>query len=283
MRPACGAHGQRQQGCRTRRVGRGSVSGIVEGGVVGLACSRRSSSDRMCPIVKIPPDRRHSTREGALPPIRWADSSRLGARPHRQQASSRSWSPLPPPINVARNSHAISSNVEFTSLELQRFRVISKSDRGKLRATFVWRLSGHCPRVAWLGPCLEARPCSPTLRPLRLGVSRAGDGGFASLEASLRRVAGVSRLYWCNSPRLVAVRSRFGAVWRPRARRGTQVASTPRRTTPLTLSIHTRPCVRPHIRHVGAFTPHDETSTSNTDCSAPASRKVTTKTTRFVL
>ena len=30
-----------------------------------------------------------------------------------------------------------------------------------------------------------------------------GDGGFAALEASLRRVAGVSRLYWCNSPRLV--------------------------------------------------------------------------------
>ena len=26
------------------------------------------------------------------------------------------------------------------------------------------------------------------------------DGGFAPLEASLRRVAGVSRPYWCNSP-----------------------------------------------------------------------------------
>ena len=102
---------------------------------------------------------------------------------------------LPPPINVARNSQAISSNVESTSLELQRFRVILKSDRGKLRATFVWSLSGRRPRVAWLGPCLEARPCSPTLRPLRLGVCRADDGGFAALEASLRRVAGVSRLY----------------------------------------------------------------------------------------
>ena len=29
-------------------------------------------------------------------------------------------------------------------------------------------------------------------------------GGFAALEALLRRVAGVSRLYWCNSPRLAA-------------------------------------------------------------------------------
>ena len=36
----------------------------------------------------------------------------------------------------------------------------------------------------------------------------AGDkgGGFAALGALLRRVAGVSRLYWCNSPRLLAVR-----------------------------------------------------------------------------
>ena len=161
---------------------------------------------------------------------------------------------LPPPINVARNSHAISSNVESTSLELQRFRVISKSDRGELRATFVWRLSGLRPRVPCLGPCLEARPCSPTLRPLRLGVSRVDDGGFAPLEAFCRRVAGVSRLYWCNSPRLVspstwgeldrapltqhnspclvAVRSRFGVVrswfgaaWCPKCR-------TPRRKTP---------------------------------------------------
>ena len=31
-----------------------------------------------------------------------------------------------------------------------------------------------------------------------------GDGGFAALEASRRRVAGVSWLYWCNFPRLVA-------------------------------------------------------------------------------
>ena len=35
--------------------------------------------------------------------------------------------------------------------------------------------------------------------------ARGNDGGFAPLEALLRRVAGVSRLYWCNSPRLVAV------------------------------------------------------------------------------
>ena len=33
----------------------------------------------------------------------------------------------------------------------------------------------------------------------------------------------------------------------PRARRGTQAASTPRRTAPLTLNVHTWPSVRPHV------------------------------------
>ena len=78
-------------------------------------------------------------------------------------------------------------------------------------------------------------------------------GGFAPLEASCRRVVGVSWLYWCNFPRLVApstwaklnrvpltaqfprlvaarsrfglVRSRFRAVRRPKCR-------PPRRKTP---------------------------------------------------
>ena len=37
------------------------------------------------------------------------------------------------------------------------------------------------------------------------GAWRQGNGGgFAALEASCLRVAGVSRLYWCNSPRLLA-------------------------------------------------------------------------------
>ena len=53
--------------------------------------------------------------------------------------------PRPPPIgltcaisNFARNSPVITSNIEFVPLELQRFRVVSKNDRGKLRAKFVW-------------------------------------------------------------------------------------------------------------------------------------------------
>ena len=41
------------------------------------------------------------------------------------------------PSNVARNSSASISNIEFRTLELQRFRAVLKNDRGKLRATFV--------------------------------------------------------------------------------------------------------------------------------------------------
>ena len=52
---------------------------------------------------------------------------------------------------------------------------------------------------------------------------------------------------------------------------------------PLNPSVHTRPLVRPHIRYVGAFTPHDETIPVNVGCPVPASRKVATKPTRYVL
>ena len=37
---------------------------------------------------------------------------------------------------------------------------------------------------------------------MRVHDARGNGGGFAPLEASCRRVAGVSWLYWCNSPRL---------------------------------------------------------------------------------
>ena len=53
----------------------------------------------------------------------------------------------------------------------------------------------------------------------------------------------------------------------------------------LTPSAHTWPwpLVRPHIRYVGAFTPHDETIPVNVGFTAPASRKVPTKSARYVL
>ena len=77
------------------------------------------------------------------------------------------------------------------------------------------------------------------MTPVRERDARGIGGGFAPLGASCRRVAGVSRLYWYNSPRLVApstwgeldrvplmmqfprllaVRPRFGAVRRPHRR-----------------------------------------------------------------
>ena len=44
----------------------------------------------------------------------------------------------PLPSNLARNSPAAPSNIEFASLELQRFRMVSKNYRLKLCAKFVW-------------------------------------------------------------------------------------------------------------------------------------------------
>ena len=51
----------------------------------------------------------------------------------------------PPPINFARNSPAACSNIEFVSLELQRFWGVSKNDRDKLRAKFGRRWCRCCP------------------------------------------------------------------------------------------------------------------------------------------
>ena len=97
------------------------------------------------------------------------------------------------PSNVARNSPASISNIELRTLELQRFRAVSKNDRGKLRATFVWGQSvhrsaarpsgalhvggvcvavtrlarhGRCPPA--LRPCLRPRQCPPRRWPLLL-------------------------------------------------------------------------------------------------------------------
>ena len=81
------------------------------------------------------------------------------------------------PNNVARNSLLTISTFEFMSLELQRFRGLSKTDRGKLRATCVVgrfassadrRLLGlavplcdACPQ-GWLG-ARGSRKCEATM------------------------------------------------------------------------------------------------------------------------
>ena len=121
--------------------------------------------------------------ESIAPDQNGLNDHRWGVSPDRQQASSWSWSivPLPrfwrrrstgvylrlsyprlcsrprrrvvsklgqallPPINVARNSPAISSNVESISLELQRFRVISKNDRGEITCEMCLEVVGSPP------------------------------------------------------------------------------------------------------------------------------------------
>ena len=73
--------------------------------------------------------------------------------------------------NFARNSPVAYSNIEFVSLELQRFWAVSKSDRGELCAKFVWRWpcervlaqptgrSLHRGRVLWILRCLPLHTC----------------------------------------------------------------------------------------------------------------------------
>ena len=66
-----------------------------------------------------------------------------------RRVASKPGQALPPPINFARNSPEACSNIEFTSLELQRFWGVSKNDRRKLCATF--GQCGLCCRLRVLG------------------------------------------------------------------------------------------------------------------------------------
>ena len=64
--------------------------------------------------------------------------------------------------NSARNSPASASNIEFMSLELQRFWAISKSDRGKLCAKCVWGGLGVASRSPARPRRRLAAPSAPT-------------------------------------------------------------------------------------------------------------------------
>ena len=99
------AHASRPHpGHRTRRVGHSSVSGIVEGGGVGLVRSRRRAPNGITPsrglhlIVSIQPVRSIRAARDDLTRSVGVDSCRSGVSPHRTQAPSRSWPPvtLPP-------------------------------------------------------------------------------------------------------------------------------------------------------------------------------------------
>ena len=67
----------------------------------------------------------------------------------------------------ARNSPVTISEFELASLELQRFWAVFKSDRGKLRATFVSLVSCHRPWAPQPGPSDPPVPCTPAV-PARL-------------------------------------------------------------------------------------------------------------------
>ena len=100
---------------------------------------------------------------------------------------------LPPPINVARNSHAISSNVESTSLELQRFRVISKSDRVEITCEICLEVVGSPPAGAVARPVSRSAPVLSDPPPTAPGCISGWRWGFCSIRslpsACRRRVA----------------------------------------------------------------------------------------------
>ena len=84
----------------------------------------------------------------------------------------------PLPINFARNSPAACSNIECTSLELQRFWGISKNDHDKLRAKFGRRWCRCCPWAPQPGPVGQTACLSET------AVAFAG-AGRASTETAI--------------------------------------------------------------------------------------------------
>ena len=69
-------------------------------------------------------------------------SARSSAKPSHNTCGlppTNTFRPLAPILsNLARNSPAAPSNIEFASLELQRFPAVSKNYRLKLCAKFVW-------------------------------------------------------------------------------------------------------------------------------------------------
>ena len=64
-------------------------------------------------------------------------------------------------IDFARNSPATCSNIEFASLELQRFWGVSKNDHDKLRAKFGWRWCCCCPWAPQPGRAAPPVPSTP--------------------------------------------------------------------------------------------------------------------------
>ena len=85
--------------------------------------------------------------------------------------------------NFARNSSTAHSNIEFASLELQRFCGVSKNDRDKLCAKFGWRWCRRRPLRP--GPAAHGHRSRPLRSPLHrrglsLCVARSDPAGLAA-------------------------------------------------------------------------------------------------------
>ena len=107
-------------------------------------------------------------------------------------------------INVARNSPSSISNVELTSLELQRFEAFFKTDRVKLRATFVWLWLCRRPRASQIS---RVKPLSPLLARLCVGLKppspllAQGEPQMkppSPLRAKRSCFSCIFRLQWCR-------------------------------------------------------------------------------------
>ena len=111
------------------------LSGCV---LVAGGCSPSTrAGPRLCLLVSGVTPLRWELRRfgggGVLP--HWRHAPSLASCPGLVLCGQRGWFP----DNVARNSPAAAPNLDFASLELQRFEQCSKNDRGELRATFIRR------------------------------------------------------------------------------------------------------------------------------------------------
>ena len=137
----------------------------------------------------------------------------------RHRGAGRPWRPLSLPVTPSKRCRGADSPIPCAD------DVPHDSPRGRQPVV---------PRHPADTTSTDTQPGLGSAAPVREHDTRGNGGGFAALGASCRRVAGVSRLYCCNSPLLVAVRSRSGAVrsqfavvWRPHRR-------PPRQQTPTT-------------------------------------------------
>ena len=127
-----------------------------------------------------------------------------------QHVSSYNPRPLAPILsNLARNSPAAPSNIEFASLELQRFPTVSKNYRLKLCARFIWarpaitrrhRGQAH-PQHLWPTPNQHVSSYNPRSVVPLCWLGRIGhEGGCAPAAGRRVQVRGVGSRCGASGP-----------------------------------------------------------------------------------